>query len=167
MKKYLLFLLISFNAFATPTGVPSEAWVKLACIGPVTPRGYHPVLEKTIKVFHLKTNVMDVFPTIFELRDKYSHKFKEFTKICTEARLSQMDLSKLPQGKTWLDWDTDHEYSRYQISEEFIYDQNSCRETNKPCTSTSQCCNRTKGARCNILSNTCEGGPTTQSTETY
>lgn len=134
---------------------PSEAWVKLTCHGVISPRYSWPAYEKPIMVAHVKVNAGAAFPKYEDLRDNNSDFMKALTRTCTERRWNKMEFGSW--SGNWLDWGTDYAFSRLEVGEEFVYNQNACRAVGKPCERLSQCCGyANRSASCNLSMKTCE-----------
>lgn len=132
---------------------PSEAWVKLNCLGIVTPKSEIPI-EQPILTAYLKVNPGRPFPSFDDLRDQNSNFIKNLSTVCTERRWSKVVLGNF--SGMWLDWGTDWGYSRLEIGEEFVYN-NQCRAVGKPCERVSQCCGyANRSTTCNVSLHTCE-----------
>lgn len=151
--KYFLSLLLLLSSFAGLAQVqvlemesetikprfPKEAWVKLTCLGSLTPVS-SPLGDQIgpVATYFVQANLNEPFPSLFDLRSRYNKFFHRITSHCQETRMAKVNLT----GFTglWLDWGTDTGYTRLEVGEEFIYGPQ-CRAVGKPCGSSKQCCN--------------------------
>lgn len=169
MKNLLLWLLLltTFSAFAQkelvsrpgrplPSLTPIEGWVKLTCSGTLTPVNSPLGLRVgPVATYYLPADLNEPFPNIIDLRREFTAFFHKLTDHCTTTRLSKVNLAGFTG--VWLDWGTDHSYTKLEIGETFIY-SNMCRASGQPCKSTKDCCTAGKFQQvsCSKITNSCE-----------
>lgn len=171
MKYFLsLLLLTSFSGFAqiqlndvetVMPRVPTEAWVKLTCLGSLTPvNSPLGVQVGPVATYFLKASLEEPFPSLFDLRARHNKFFHKMTSHCQETRMAKVNLTGFTG--VWLDWGTDNGFTKIEIGEQFIY-SNQCRAVGVPCSSTKQCCGLTSKLMpislkpyCDLTTNSCQ-----------
>lgn len=169
MKNILIWLVLlsSFQVFAQknilarpgkpiPSTTPIEAWVKLACLGTLTPvNSPLGIRVGPVATYYLQADMNEPFPNIIDLRREHTDFFHKLTDHCTTTRLAKVNLAGFTG--VWLDWGSDYGYSKLEIGETFIY-SNMCRASGQPCSTSRDCCSAGKlqQVTCSKVTNSCE-----------
>lgn len=151
MKKILFaFLFISKLTYAT------DDWMRVTCFGSVSP--VQMIENRPPKIidfasFYFQMQPNQNVPSIPDLRSTQSERFLKISAKCWDIRMQNIDFSNFPSNFSWLDWNTDPQYTGFKLS--LVSYENVCRQKGEACRQNSDCCDK-KSQTCNALSLSCE-----------